>query len=530
MKTVLGSLLCLLAAGMGLTLSDETPSTTCRLTLELVDSKTGESLPGVVQLLDEQGQLVELKGLVNRGFGLTTPTAIRRWWVLPQRTMIEAPAARLTLRAFASLETAVAEQSLDLTGKPAAEAKIKLTSFHRARTAGYVAGNTHLHLMKLSKEQSDRYLQEVPLVDGLDIVFVSYLERAVADLEYTTNKYSPEDLKRLSTEHVHFGHGEEHRHNFGAGGEGYGHILLLDIPFIVRPVSIGPGITLAGHDAPPMQPGIDEARRAGGKVIWAHNLFGHEDIPNWLSGRVHANNIFDGGTHGSYKDSFYRYLNIGLRVPFSTGTDWFVYDFSRAYVQTDQAVTPRQWLDLLGQGRSYITNGPLLELTVDGRSLGDTLELTEPRSVAIRARAVGRVDFQRIELIRNGNVIGSSPSSAAEGYHKAELNINVPIDAPCWLALRTPPPPVKDDPTLQAPVPENEYGGPLFAHTSPIYVQLGGRGVFDRATAEKLLAEMQASMAKIVEQGKFANDDELEQVLRVYREGIQQLKGKMDAP
>ena len=47
-------------------------------------------------------------------------------------------------------------------------------------------------------------------------------------------------------------------------------------------------------------------------MIWAHNLFGFEDIPNWITGRVHANNIFDGSAAGSYKDTYYRYLNVGL--------------------------------------------------------------------------------------------------------------------------------------------------------------------------------------------------------------------------
>ncbi len=102
-------------------------------------------------------------------------------------------------------------------------------------------------------------------------------------------------------------------------------------------------------------------------MIWAHNLFGFEDIPNWITGRVHANNIFDGSARGSYKDTYYRYLNVGLHVPFSTGTDWFIYDFSRVYVMADRPITPTEWLDRLAAGKSYITNGPLLEFTVDDR-------------------------------------------------------------------------------------------------------------------------------------------------------------------
>ena len=226
----------------------------------------------------------------------------------------------------------------------------------------------------------------MPLADGLDVVFLSYLERAGSDLDYTSNKYSHEDLHRLSHDYLQFGHGEEHRHNFDEYGEGYGHILLLDIPIIIRPVSIGPGLTEAKSDAPPLQVGIDQARESGGKVIWAHNRYGFEDIPNWITGRVHANNIYDGSERGSYRDTYYRYLNIGLHVPFSTGTDWFIYDLSRVYVETDPArpVTPTEWLDRLAAGKTYITNGPLLEFIVDDQPIGSTLDLAKPGKVSVR--------------------------------------------------------------------------------------------------------------------------------------------------
>jgi hypothetical protein len=498
------------------------------LALELVDAKTGESLPGIVQVLDAAGKGVDLPELVNRGQGIEQPGPIHQWWVLPQRTTVTVPAAPLEIKAVAGLETELAVARADLTGKAWSLVRVPLVRFADARRDGYVAGNTHLHLMKLSKQQADRYLQEVPLADGLDIVFLSYLERAVADLEYTSNKYTPADLDRLSHDHLHFGHGEEHRHNFGSHGEGYGHILLLDTPYIIHPVSIGPGITKKGPDAPPLQEGIDEARRAGGKVIWAHNSFGFEDIPNWLTGRVHANNIFDGGTRGSYKNTYYRYLNVGLHVPFSSGTDWFIYDFSRVYVMADRPLTPTEWLDRLAAGKSYITNGPLLELTVDEQSLGSVINLAKPAEVAIRGRCTGRLDFKRIELVQNGRVV-RSVASRKEGQHfVAQLDVRLPIDAPAWLALRTPAPPVKDDAELQEAVAQNELGGPLFAHSSPIYVNLVGSGVFDAATAQGLVAQMNSDLAKIRAQAVFDDDPQRQRVSRVYQEAIDVLRKRLE--
>jgi hypothetical protein len=505
----------------------EKQTPTCALSIELVESGTSQPLSGIVRIRDSDGKSVHPPELVNRGQGIEAAGPIHDWSVLTKSASIRVPQAPVTIQAISGLETELAEQRIDLTGKTEAKLRIQLVRFTRTRAQGYVAGNTHLHLMKLSKAEADRYLREVPLADGLDVVFISYLERAGADLEYTSNKYTPSDLARLAHGHLHFGHGEEHRHNFGSHGEGYGHILLLDIPYIVQPVSVGPGIMRAGSDSPPLQVGIDKARAAGGKVIWAHNLFGFEDIPNWITGRVHANNIFDGSHRGSFKDTYYRYLNIGLRVPFSTGTDWFIYDFSRAYVMTDRPITPSAWLDLLAAGKSYITNGPLLEFTVDGRPLGSVIDLDTPREIAVRVRAVGRADFKRIELVQNGRVVDSAKSSAMGGHFAAELDTTLKIDAPAWLALRTPPPPVPKDPELQEAVAQNEFGHPIFSHTSPIYLNLAGKRVFDARTARGLVDEMRSDLKQVESQAKFGDDGERRSVLHVYEQAIERLEKRL---
>ncbi len=504
-------------------------NSSCELTVALVDADMGEALPGIVQICNAQGDSIEIAELINRSQGIESPGPLHKWWVLLQSTRLTVPARPLSIRALSGLETELATHEIDLTGKTEARLKLPLERFCRARSAGYLAGNTHLHLKKLSRTESDRYLREVPLADGLEIVFVSYLERAESDLEYTSNKYSPGDLERLSHGHVYLGHGEEHRHNFASQGEGYGHILLLDIPYIIQPVSIGPGITKRGSDAPPLQVGIDKARSLGGKVVWAHNLFGFEDIPNWITGRVHANNIYDGSHRGSFEDTYYRYLNVGLHVPFSTGTDWFIYDFSRVYVMSDRAVTPTEWLDLLAAGGTYITNGPLLEFTVNEQPIGATLELDGPRTVAVQAKALGRTDFTRLELVRNGQIVAHAPSRAEGQHYVAELQLEVSIDAPSWLAARTPPPPVPDRQNTSRDFPQNEFGGKLFSHTSPIYVHLAGQGVFDATVARGLLAEMQADWSEIEKQAVFASDAERKQVQAVYDEAIAKLQSQLDS-
>ena len=491
----------------------------CSLAIKLVDAQTGAAVPGIIRIRDAAGENVALAELVNRGQGVEDAGPIHDWWVLSEPRTIAVPRAPLLVQALSGLGTELAEQPIDLTGRSQAKLEIVLTHFADAFRRDHRAGNTHLHLRKLSKAQAERDLREVPCADGLDVVFVSYLERAGDDLEYTSNHFTPDDLQKLSDDRVRFGYGQEHRHNFGSYGEGYGHVLLLDIPHVVQPVSIGAGITKRGPDAPPLQTGIDEARRLGGKAVWAHNRQGFENIPNWVLGHLHANNMRDGNDHGDYADPYYRYLNIGQRVPLSAGTDWFMYDFSRAYVLASQDTTPSEWLERLAAGKSTITNGPLLELTVDGRELGSVIELAAPRKVAIRCRALGRADFRSIELVRNGKLVRAASSRLEGGHFVADIELSLLIDAPSWLALRTPYQQASGG-DGQRSFTQNEFAARLFAHTSPIYVQLAGRDVFDPATARGLIEEMRAELAKILAQAIFDDDSQRQSVVAVYEQAI----------
>lgn len=499
----------------------------CQLSISLVDASTGKPINGVISIRDAQGELVRLAELVPRGQGLEAESPIQDWFVVVGKPTVRVPQGELKLQAFQGLETEIAELALDTREKDTLPVKVELKRFYNAAQQGQLSGNTHLHLQKISRHQADRYLVDVPRGDGLDLLFLSYLERAVADLEYTSNKYTRADLAELSKEGVPIGNGEEHRHNFAGFGEGYGHVMLLNIPELIQPVSIGPGIMQSGTDGLPLRPGIESARAAGATVIWCHNRWGLEDIPSWVMGRLHANNIFDGGTHGSFAHSFYRYLDVGIEVPFSTGTDWFMYDFSRVYVPSDKPLTPEQWLDILAAGKSYITNGPLLEFEVDGATPGETVALSKSGKVHVRGTARGRVDFQKLQLVSAGRIVKEVTSQPQGKHFVATFEIDLDIAEPTWLALRTPPPSSDRDPNFQVKTPLNEYGRELFSHTSGVFVDVAGKRVFNQHTAQELLDEMEESRKFISEKALLTSEAERRAVLSVYDEAIEQWKSQM---
>src|SRR5262249_5565791 len=158
----------------------------------------------------------------------------------------------------------------------------------------------------------------------------------------------------------------------------------------------------------------------------------------------------------------YLFLNAGLRLPISTGTDWFLYDFSRVYARVPDRLSLANWLEALRAGRCVATNGPLLTLTVDGHEVGDGLNLDKPRTVRVAATGLGRHDSASLHRVRKGKVVATQQAEKADGGFAAGLAREVRVDEPAWFAVR-----------IDA-AKSNELGHRLYAHGSPVYVDLSG--------------------------------------------------------
>jgi hypothetical protein len=467
---------------------------------------SGDKLSGIIRIVPMgQTKAIDVPGLYPRLRGLSVPEAFAGWFVVPAGgAEITLPKGIYRLEALSGLETRLASAQLDLSdGKSGKEIELRLAPIFDPAARQLVSGNTHLHLAKLTRADAEDYLKQIPAADGLRVLFISYLERHKEDAEYVTNHYPVGDLAEFKATGVLVNNGEEHRHNFSAYGEGYGHVMFLNLKSLVKPVSLGPGITGGGFDDRPLRPGIDEAHKQGATVIWCHNSFGFEGLLSALSGRLDALNVFDGGRRGTFEGTYYRYLNLGLRLPLSTGTDWFLYDFARVYAQVPGKLTIASWLDALKAGRCQVSNGPLLTLTVDGKTPGDVIDLGKPRKLKIEASAVGRLDFQELQLVFNGKVIQKKTAAKKAGY-EAHLVHEMTVDEPGWFAVRT------------ESATKNELGQALFAHTSPVYVDVAGQRPFDVEIARTLLKEVEEAQAAIAKQGRFTTPAAQKDLLALY--------------
>jgi hypothetical protein len=487
-----------------------------KLRLRLVDAVTGQDRSGIVRLIDRDKKTIALPGLYDRLRGVKVAPEFCGWHVVPVKGAdTEVPRGVYRLEALAGLETELASIQVDLGKTRPAEIVVKLEPAFDPGKLGLVAGNTHLHLMKLTKEDAEDYLRKIPPADRLRVLFISYLERFKDDAEYITNRYPIGDLPAFNATGVLVNNGEEHRHNFQSHGEGYGHVMFLNIKNLVKPVSLGPGITGGRNDDRPLRPGIDDARGQGGAVIWCHNSFGYEDVLSALTGRLHALNVFDGSRRGNFEESYYRYLNVGLKMPISTGTDWFIYDFARVYVRAAEPLTIAGWLEGLKAGRNQATNGPLLTLRVNDHDCGDTVKLAGSGRVKIGASAIGRHDFQELQLVHNGKVIRQQRAYGTSTF-LANLREDVRVEESGWFAVRI------ESKTI------NELGYQLFAHTSPVYIEVAGKPIFDVVAAEGLLKQIEEGQAAIGKQGFFSDQTAKQQLLGLYTQAAGELRERIN--
>ena len=159
---------------------------------------------------------------------------------------------------------------------------------------------------------------------------------------------------------------------------------------------------------------------------------------------------------------WYSFLNLGYKVLPVAGADYPYFGptlpgVERTYARVDGAFTPQSWYDGFRRGHAYVTNGPLLQFTINGRTMGEEVRVKRgaPLEIAAEAQLNPDVDrLDRLELVMLGDV---ETQIAAAGKDKARLQKTLTAERSMWVAVRA-------------------YGNhqePQFttvAHSAPIYV------------------------------------------------------------
>jgi hypothetical protein len=213
-------------------------------------------------------------------------------------------------------------------------------------------------------------------------------------------------------------------------------------------------------------------------------------------------------------ENYYTLLNCGFRLQPTAGTASGVHPvplgYSRVYVQLDGNFQGDQWLDSLKNGRSFVTTGPMLLVTVDGRGPGSVFaqEDANSQSYRVQGRAVCSQPLEALELINNGNVVATvTPKnrSTDRGAFESRFDVSIDVSETCWLAVRC--------------VEKTEHGRRRFAHTAPWHFEVADQPIRPRRVdVEYLIHRVQREIDRNANLLPTEVLAEYEEALAIYRQ------------
>lgn len=264
-----------------------------------------------------------------------------------------------------------------------------------------------------------------------------------------------------------------------------------------------------------------ENRRKGGLVIRPHfPICGHtEDPVPILKGLVDALEIRDLQGKDFPSQEWYRYLNCGYRVAIAGGTDKMgastALGWQRTYAKIDhnRPFTYENWIRAVRAGRTFATSGPVLDVLVEGKGIGDTIRMpSNGGTLEVHATAESFWPLGKIEIVYNGRVV--SCKSAPKGLKKLYVKDNIRVGGSGWIAARC---------SGHA----NHPGAYIGAHTSPVYIKCGRTRAFDGPAAEHMLALVEGGIEYLNTLATVFDESSRNRMVKLFKEARRELKGRL---
>ena len=368
-------------------------------------------------------------------------------------------------------------------GQQRLELRIKRWADMNSR--GWYSGDSHVHFLSTHGAHLES--------SGEDLNVVNLLQSQWGSLFTNTEDFTGRASVLQNGNNIVYVSQENRQHFMG-------HMILWGLKETVMPWSSdGPGeAEIGGHMATTLSHWADEAHAQGAWVINPHF-----PNPNGEPAALVATGRLDGvemlrQTRPNHME-YYRYLNCGYRLPLVGGTDKMSSDVPvglyRTYARLpdDQEFTYENWCRSVAAGRTFLSGGPIIHLSVDGKEVGDTMTISGPGTVEVEAWAESVLPVFSLEIVQNGRVVARTDSR--NGARRLELRENIRVDGHSWIAARTGAYDYFD--IIQH---HDVWNRGVFAHTSPVYVACGGEwDMFDPATAQYMLTLIEGDLAYIGE-------------------------------
>lgn len=273
-----------------------------------------------------------------------------------------------------------------------------------------------------------------------------------------------------------------------------GRLGLLNCHRAVYPLSFG---HIDETDDWSLSDWCDQCHRKKGLVIWCDayrpeaGLPGGEALVSAILGKVDAIEIDAHERTAPFLTRWYRLLNAGIRLPIvgSSGKDSnrIALGGMRTLTPAEESQSYAEWVECVRAGKTIAGNGPRVMLSVDEEPVGPRIIAESSRPVRLWATVRSRDPIERIEIVSNGEVIFTGSGKDTQLVEHT-LSVSGWIAARCWGQAK---------PDLYPHV-------PVFAHTSPTWVEVAGRPVQPKSAAVSALQNEVAGVRYWIEtSGRF---------------------------
>ncbi|UAK25938.1 CehA/McbA family metallohydrolase [Sphingomonas nostoxanthinifaciens] len=441
----------------------------------------GTLVPARLSVLDGAGH----PGAPDSGLTHFDGQQGRVYFYTPGAVTLEVPAGTVHILASHGFDGA-AEIARPVRAGEAVTINVDIpTTGFDAAARGWYSGDLHSHLNYGGPFQLKPDDLVLPMrAEALDVATpqLANLQTTFVDTDYWGWQRSTPPLIRFSQ--------EVRSHFLGHVG-----VLAADAPY--TPWYYGPGYPVYGQLDLANAAALRFARDHGGLNTYVHPTMTRDPfpaggeptglplelVPDAVLGDVDAIEVacLWSDELGS-SEAWYRLLDLGLPITPTAGTDtmhnlhrMLAIGTTRVYAKPEGALSMASFLDALRKGRSFVSTGPMIEFSSDGKAPGEvvpqghqaidwTLDLWSPTAV------------EKAELLVNGKVVWQAPGLVAPGHKHYTGRITVPAGG--WVAARV------SGGASRWPT-QDSYP---FAHTAPVW--LGHVGSTDPATARAAAGDL----------------------------------------
>jgi len=393
---------------------------------------------------------------------------------------IDVPPGKITVEVNRGFEYQTERRTITLKGGESAEVRVELKPLEwQQKTEGrWICGDLHVHMNYGGTYTNDsRNLRDQAEAEGLEIInnLIVNKEQRFPDVAYRGRPVEGD-------QDVLVVHGQEFHTSY------WGHRGLLNLKdHLLLPGYAGYPNTAAAS-LYPMNADVYDMAHAQGALVGAVHPF--EEVPDPFAnppqritdelpidvalGKLDYMEIVGFSDHRSTAAVWYKLLNLGFRIPAGAGTDATAnyaapirgqVGMDRVYAWVPEwPLNVELWLEALKKGRTFATNGPLLEFTLGGQRVGDELKLDRAQdAVSFTAKLRSIVPVDHLELVCNGRVVQSFLLDGPKD--SADVGGAIPVKESGWCVLRA------SSDKSEYPVLDNY----VYATTSPIYITIDGK-------------------------------------------------------